>query len=185
MFENYERAKKRKAPAWAMPLIVTGVAVHVALVMTMWIRSIWQVEKLELPRGRVSIAGFQAPPPPPPLKGGKKPEDAKKPKEPPKHKVTETVQPTIPQKQVVNEAPAADDGPAEGDPDGDVNGSLDGIVVVHEFHGTVRNGQVFGWGGNGIAAVQCDASLFEETSQTATDNRVIVSQQYPQNVRPP
>jgi hypothetical protein len=45
-----------------------------------------------------------------------------------------------------------------------VNGSLDGILLTGEFRGTVRNGQVFAWGRNGIAAEQCDASLFEDLS---------------------
>lgn len=132
MFENYERAKKRKAPKWAMPLVIVGLIVHVAMLMTMWIKSIWDVEKIELPKGRVSIGGFAPPPPPPPLRAGKKPDDAKKPKEPPKRKVMDTVQPTVPQKQVVESAPGTDDLPEcppggncdENAPDG---GSADGI----------------------------------------------------------
>ncbi len=43
-----------------------------------------------------------------------------------------------------------------------VNGSLDGILLVDEFRGTVRNGQVVNWGRNGIAGVQCNSSLFED-----------------------
>src|SRR5262245_61094352 len=108
MFENYEKAKNRKAPKWAMPLVVIGLVVHAAMLMTMWIKSIWDVEKIELPKGRVSIGGFAPPPPPPPLRAGKKPEDAKKPKEPPKKKVMDTVQPEVPKAQVVETAPGAD-----------------------------------------------------------------------------
>jgi hypothetical protein len=43
-----------------------------------------------------------------------------------------------------------------------VNGSLDGILLVGEFRGTIRNGQVVGWGGNGIAGVDCNFCLFED-----------------------
>jgi outer membrane biosynthesis protein TonB len=79
MFENYKGAKNRKMPAWAPPLIIAALVFHAAAVMTMWIKSIWEVEKLELPKGRISLSGqFAPPPPPPPPKAGKKPEDVKK-----------------------------------------------------------------------------------------------------------
>jgi protein TonB len=129
MFENYEAAKKRKPPKWAMPLIVTGLVVHVALLMAMWIKSIWEVEKLELPKGRISLGGFAPPPPPPPLKGGKKPDPAKK-DLPKKKKVDETVQPTKEPEKIADSSSVNTDseGPEGGDPDGDENGSLDGIA---------------------------------------------------------
>jgi hypothetical protein len=129
MFENYERAKNRKAPPWAMPLIIAGLVIHVAMLMTMWIKSIWDVEKLELPKGRISLGGFAPPPPPPPLKGGKKPDDAKK-DLPKKKKVTDTVQPVKEAEKIAdtNSVNTDDEGPEDGDPDGDPNGSRDGIA---------------------------------------------------------
>lgn len=45
---------------------------------------------------------------------------------------------------------------------GGVNGSLDGIVLVGEFHGTVRNGRVSRWGQSGIAAQACYSASFED-----------------------
>jgi protein TonB len=128
MFENYERAKKRKMPAWAPPLIIAVLVLHAGIVLVMWIKSIWEVEKLELPKGRISLSGqFAPPPPPPPLKGGKKPEDVKK-DIIKKKKVTETVQPTVePDKVVDSSATTMDEVGPGTDPDGDVNGSLDGV----------------------------------------------------------
>jgi len=128
MFENYEAAKHRKAPKWAMPLLTVGLIIHVAILMTMWIKSIWAVEKLELPKGRISLGGFAPPPPPPPPPpAGKKPEEQKR-DEPKKHAVKDTVQPVTPDK-VVETAPSSGDTGSEDGEEGGVEGGVAGGIV--------------------------------------------------------
>jgi protein TonB len=133
MFENYKGAKNRKMPKWAPPLIIAALVFHAAAVMTMWIKSIWEVEKLELPKGRISLSGqFAPPPPPPPPKAGKKPEDVKK-EIIKKKKVEELVQkPTEDQILKPNEATStstAETGIGEGEGEGTGEGFGDGPAI--------------------------------------------------------
>jgi periplasmic protein TonB len=127
MFENYEAAKHRRAPKWAMPLLVAGLIIHAAMLMAMWIKSIWATEKLELPKGRISLGGFAPPPPPPPPPpGGKKPEEKKL--EPKKKKVTDTVQPVKEPEKIVDTAPSGGDESPDGE-EGGVEGGVAGGVT--------------------------------------------------------
>src|SRR5690242_17621054 len=64
MFGNFSRAKNRKAPPWAAPLLSGVVALHVVMFVSMWIKSIWEIEMLERPKMELDLA--MAPPPPPP-----------------------------------------------------------------------------------------------------------------------
>src|ERR1041384_6140014 len=76
MFGNFEAAKKRKMPRWAVPLLTAMLAFHVVLFVTMWVKTIWDIEPLERPKNAVDLAiATPPPPPPPPPKGGVKPKD--------------------------------------------------------------------------------------------------------------
>ena len=63
MFDNYYRSKTKKMPAWAPPLVAVGVAIHVALFVGMWVKTTWDIKKLEVPDNEIELA--LAPPPPP------------------------------------------------------------------------------------------------------------------------
>src|SRR5438309_8385699 len=76
MFEHYDAAKHRKLPAWAAPVLGAAVVFHIVLFVTMWIKSIWDIESLDHPQGGADIAiAPPPPPPPPPPKGGERPHD--------------------------------------------------------------------------------------------------------------
>ena len=49
MFANYTAAKNRKMPPWAAPLLAAVVVFHVGLFITMWVKTIWDLEQLERP----------------------------------------------------------------------------------------------------------------------------------------
>ncbi|HEX7841275.1 MAG TPA: hypothetical protein VF469_27545, partial [Kofleriaceae bacterium] len=66
MFGNFEAAKHRKLPNWAAPLLSGMLLFHVVLFMTMWVKTIWDVEQLERPKSAVDLAIAPPPPPPPP-----------------------------------------------------------------------------------------------------------------------
>ena len=129
MFENYEKSRHIKMPPWAGPLLIGVLAFHVALLFGIWAKSVWAIEKLELPAGGIEIGAAAPPPPPPPLKGGAKPKDPTKPVVEKKKIVkNELVQPTKqPEKTDTPEEKTDDaDGPGT-DPDGDINGDINGV----------------------------------------------------------
>jgi periplasmic protein TonB len=130
LFRNFEAAKKRKMPGWAVPLLTAMLAVHVVLFVTMWIKTIWDIEQLERPKNAVDLAiATPPPPPPPPPKGGVKPKDVVI--TPKKVKVRDIVQPVKIEKQEV----AA---PVEtGDPNG-VEGGVEGGVAGGDLSGVVN-----------------------------------------------
>jgi len=129
MFGNFEAAKKRKMPRWAVPLLTAMLAFHVVLFVTMWVKTIWDVEALERPKGVVDIAVASAPPPPPPPpKGAVKPKDVVI--TPKKVKVRDIVQPVKIEKQEV--APPVE----TGDPNG-VEGGVEGGVAGGDLSGVV------------------------------------------------
>ena len=66
MFANYAAAKNRKMPKWAGPLLVGAVIFHIGLFVTMWIKTIWDIEMLERPKTTIDLAVAPPPPPPPP-----------------------------------------------------------------------------------------------------------------------
>src|SRR5215468_4450940 len=122
MFGNFDAAKKRKMPKWAVPLLTAMLAFHVVLFVTMWVKTIWDIEQLERPKSAVDLAiAPPPPPPPPPPKGGVKPKDVVI--TPKKVKVRDIVQPVKIEKQEV--APPVETG---GDPNG-VEGGVEGGVV--------------------------------------------------------
>jgi periplasmic protein TonB len=131
MFENFENAKHTKMPAWAMPLIIASVAIHLIVFTGMWVKAMWAIDKLEVPKGEIGIA-LAAPPPPPPAPpaGGKKPE-APKEKKIRKVKVQEPVQPVqqledkpeeVSTNDVVDPDGVGEGGDSNGVPDGDPDG---------------------------------------------------------------
>ena len=76
MFGGYAAAKKRKLPAWAAPVLIGAIAIHLGIFLAMWIKTIWDIERLEKPNIATDLATAAPPPPPPPLpKGGAKPQD--------------------------------------------------------------------------------------------------------------
>ncbi|HEU4731233.1 MAG TPA: hypothetical protein VFT22_25240 [Kofleriaceae bacterium] len=129
MFGNFEAAKHRKLPKWAAPLLTAMLLFHVVLFLTMWIKTIWDIEQLDRPKSAVDLAiAPPPPPPPPPPKGGAKPKDVTI--TPKKIKVRDIVQPVKIEKQEV----AA---PIEvGDPNG-VEGGVEGGVVGGDLAGAV------------------------------------------------
>ena len=129
MFGNFEAAKKRKLPKWAAPLLASMLAFHVVLFVTMWIKTIWDIEQLERPKTGVDLAiAPPPPPPPPPPKGGVKPKDVTL--TPKKVKVRDIVQPVKIEKQEV--APPIE----SGDPNG-VEGGVEGGAVGGDLNGVV------------------------------------------------
>ncbi len=107
MFENFNEAKHRKAPKWAAPLLGAAVIFHVVLFVSMWVKTIWDVEQLERPKTSIDLAVAPPPPPPaPPPPGGAKPHEVQI--TPKKIKVKDIVQPVKIEKQeqkVPDEAP--------------------------------------------------------------------------------
>ena len=103
MFGNFEAAKHRKAPPWAAPLLVGAVVFHVALFVSMWVKTIWDIEQLDKPKTSIDLAiAPPPPPPPPPPPGGAKPHEIQI--TPKKKTVKDMVQPVKMEKQEVKVA---------------------------------------------------------------------------------
>jgi protein TonB len=129
MFSNFEAAKHRKMPKWAVPLLSAMLLFHVVLFLTMWVKTIWDIEQLERPKSTVDLAiAPPPPPPPPPPKGGVKPQDVQI--TPKKVRVRDIVQPVKIEKQEV--APPIE----AGDPNG-VEGGVEGGVAGGDLNGVV------------------------------------------------
>jgi periplasmic protein TonB len=133
MFDNYYRAKTKKMPAWAPPLVGAGVAIHIALFVGMWVKTTWDIKKLEVPDNEIELA--LAPPPPPVAAapaGAKKPQNQEIKQK--KIKVKDIVQPVKIEKieqAAVEEAPTDPDA-LEGDGNGEgvANGAAEGPVLA-------------------------------------------------------
>ncbi len=122
MFGGYSAAKKRKLPAWATPVLIGAVAIHIGIFLAMWIKTIWPIERLEKPNIATDLATAAPPPPPPPLpKGGAKPQDIIIPH---KRTVKDIVQPVKIEKQ---ETKVVEQGVENGSEHGDINGDKDGV----------------------------------------------------------
>jgi periplasmic protein TonB len=132
MFSNYEADKKRKMPRWAAPLLASAVLFHVVLFVSMWVKTIWDIEQLDRPKNSMDLAiAAPPPPPPPPPKGGAKPKDVVI--TPKKVKVKDIVQPVKIEKQETKQEDA-------GDPNGEVGGEVGGVaggVVGGDINGVV------------------------------------------------
>ena len=133
MFANYAAAKNRKMPKWAVPLIGAAVIFHIALFLTMWIKTIWEIEQLERPKTSIDLAvAPPPPPPPPPPPGGAKPQEVQI--TPKKIKVKDIVQPVKIEKQQVQKVEDT------GDPngvEGGVEGGVAGGVVGGDLNGVM------------------------------------------------
>jgi periplasmic protein TonB len=133
MFGNYDEAKHRKRPPWAGPLLTAAVVFHVALFLSMWIKTIWDIEQLDRPKTTIDLAvAPPPPPPPPPPKGGAKPHDVQI--QPKKIKVKDIVQPVKIEKQEVKEV--EDKGDPNGE-EGGVEGGVVGGVVGGDLNGVM------------------------------------------------
>ena len=131
MFGNFEAAKKRKLPGWAVPLLASMLLVHVVLFTTMWVKTIWDIEQLERPKSGLDLTiAPPPPPPPPPPKGGVKPKDVTI--TPKKVKVRDLIQPVkIEQKEVAPPIESGDPNGVEGGVEGGaVGGDLNGVTAA-------------------------------------------------------
>ena len=131
MFSNYEADKKRKMPPWAAPVLAGVVIFHIALFITMWIKTIWDLEQLERPNTGIDLAvAPPPPPPPPPPPGGAKPQEVQI--TPKKIKVKDIVQPVKIEKQEQQKVEEAGDPAGE---EGGVEGGVAGGVVGGDING--------------------------------------------------
>jgi protein TonB len=131
MFSNYTEAKNRKLPKWAAPILIGAVVFHIGLFITMWIKTIWDIEQLDRPKTSIDLAvAPPPPPPPPPPPGGAKPQEVKI--EPKKVKVKDIVQPVKIDKQ---EAKVEETG--EQGVEGGVEGGVVGGVVGGDLNGVM------------------------------------------------
>jgi len=132
MFANFNEAKNRKMPSWAMPLLIGALVFHLGLFFVMWMKSIWEIEQLDKPKTGIDLAvAPPPPPPPPPPKGGAKPQDVKI--EPKKIKVKDIVQPVKIEKTVQK---VEETGDVAGDENG-VEGGVVGGVVGGDLNGVM------------------------------------------------
>jgi len=122
MFGNFTAAKHRKPPPWAGPVLIGAVALHVILFVSMWVKTIWQLDQLDKPKSTIDLAvAPPPPPPPPPPPGGAKPHDQQI--TPKKKTVKDIVQPIKMEKQEVQTATQE-----TGDPNGEVGGEEGGVA---------------------------------------------------------
>ncbi|HEY4240168.1 MAG TPA: energy transducer TonB [Kofleriaceae bacterium] len=132
IFDDYQAGKKRNIPAWAVPLITIIVGAEAVAIGAGYVKSVWDIERLEKPKNSFDLAlAPPPPPPPPPPKGGAKPQDVITPK---RIHVKDIVQPVKLDKPQVKEV----------EEKGDVNGE----------EGGVEGGQVGGVIGGDINGVQ-------------------------------
>jgi protein TonB len=133
MFGNYAAAKNRKMPKWAPPLLGAVVIFHVGLFITMWVKTVWDLDQLEKPKTGIDLAvAPPPPPPPPPPPGGAKPQEVQI--TPKKIKVKDIVQPVKIEKQQVQKVEES------GDPngvEGGVEGGVAGGVVGGDLNGVL------------------------------------------------
>ena len=123
--KNFADAKNRKAPKWAAPLLIAVLTGHGILGVTMWIKSIWEIEMLERPKTQVDLAvAPPPPPPPPPPPGGARPQNVQI--TPKKIKVKDIVQPVKIEKQEVSKV--EDSGDPNGVEGGEIGGVAGGVV---------------------------------------------------------
>ncbi len=132
MFGAYAEAKNRKMPPWAMPLIAFVVLTHVGFLGVSWASSIWQIERLDRPKGTsldIAIAPAPPPPPPPPPGGAKPQTQVITPK---KKTVKDIVQQVKIEKQetVTSQEDAGDPNGEEGGVEGGVAGGVAGGVIT-------------------------------------------------------
>jgi protein TonB len=130
MFGNYNKAKHRKAPPWAAPVLGAAVVFHIVLFLTMWVKTIWDIEQLEKPKTSIDLAvAPPPPPPPPPPPGGAKPHDVVI--TPKKRTVKDIVQPVKIEKQEAKQTTeqvgveGGEEGGVEG---GVVGGDVNGVA---------------------------------------------------------
>lgn len=125
MFGNFKDAKTRRAPPWAAPLLIAVAGFHVVLFVSMWIKSIWDIEMLDRPKTSVDLAvAPPPPPPPPPPPGGAKPQTPQI--TPKKIKVKDIVQPVKIEKQ--EQKVVEDSGDPAGEEGGEIGGVAGGVV---------------------------------------------------------
>ena len=129
MFQNYEASKHRKLPPWAVPVLIGALGLHFVVFMSMWIKTIWDIEQLEKPKTQIDLAvAPPPPPPPPPPPGGAKPQEVTI--TPKKIKVKDIVQPVKMEKQQqVAQQDSGDPNGVEGGEEGGVAGGVVGGVV--------------------------------------------------------
>lgn len=130
MFDHFKEAKNRKAPPWAGPVLGAAVIFHIVLFVSMWVKTIWDIEQLDRPKTTIDLAvAPPPPPPPPPPPGGAKPHEVQI--TPKKIKVRDIVQPVKIEKQeqkVENEQVGVEGGEEGGVEGGVVGGDVNGVM---------------------------------------------------------
>jgi len=127
MFNSFKAAKNIKMPKWAVPLLTAAAIFHAVLFVTMWVKSIWDIEQLDKPKGGLADLAIAPPPPPPPPPppGGVKPQTPVI--TPKKIKVRDIVQPVKIEKNEPQPVEATNpDGVEGGEEGGDPNGVMGG-----------------------------------------------------------
>jgi TonB family protein len=120
MFDNFTAAKRKKLPRWLAALLLSSIAIHAAVIAAMVLYGWWQVDKLTLPRGGVTLAVATPPPPPPAARKGAEKRQQERSTEVRRH-VTDTTQPV----RVTSAEPVSlgDAGDQLGRPDGSESGT--------------------------------------------------------------
>ena len=130
MFDHFKEAKQRKAPPWAGPVLGGAVIFHIVLFVSMWVKTIWDIEQLDRPKTTIDLAvAPPPPPPPPPPPGGAKPHDVQI--TPKKIKVRDIVQPVKIEKQEQKqetETVGVEGGEEGGVEGGVVGGDINGVM---------------------------------------------------------
>ncbi|HUH04383.1 MAG TPA: energy transducer TonB [Kofleriaceae bacterium] len=123
MFDNFTAARRKKLPRWLAALLLSSIAIHAAVIAAMVLHGWWQVDKLSLPRGGVTLAVTTPPPPPPAARKGAAKPTAPNPSQL-RRAVSDTTQPvTLHDPQTLSLGDAGDqlgvaDGITDGVPDG-------------------------------------------------------------------
>jgi protein TonB len=122
MFGGYQQAQIRKLPPWALPLLGGCFMFVFAILGAMWVKTIWALDQVDLPKSSIDLAiAPSPPPPPPPPPGSSKPHDVQL--TPKKKTVKDLVQPNIKvEKQEVQQSADV------GDPNGEVGGEEGGVA---------------------------------------------------------
>ena len=133
MFGHYKEAKARKLPGWAIPLMASWAFIVLAFLGVTWASSIWQIERLDRPKGSsLDIAIAPAPPPPPPPPGGAKPQTQTiTPKKKTVKDIVQQVKIEKPQTETSHEE-AGDPNGEEGGVEGGVAGGVAGGVITDQ-----------------------------------------------------
>lgn len=124
MFEHFTAAKRKKLPRWLLALMLLSLGIHAIAITAMVLHGWWQVDRLALPKGGVTLAVATPPPPPPAARKGaeKRQEQRSTEVRRPVNETTQPVRVTLAEPVSVGEA-----GDQLGRPDGSEWGTPEGV----------------------------------------------------------